>query len=163
MIAQQYQHSFQTYGRARTFSGGPHVEGAGHRPHLRNEKQIWPFFIAKCIATATVSLPQRNRNLFPRKNRCVQFERANESQTSTANHRRETVHLARRPSPSLASSSENRPPPPPSIFYKKNRSPRPPPRTPPPSPPPRNREKEKISETSTKKRERHINIDFLLW
>ena len=50
-------------------------------------------FIAKRIATATVSLPQRNRNLFSRKNRCVQFDRVNESQTSTANHRRETVHL----------------------------------------------------------------------
>ena len=62
--------------------------------NFRSEKQIWPFFIAKCIATATVSLPQRNRNLFPRKNRCVQFDRVNESQTSTANHRRETVHLA---------------------------------------------------------------------
>ena len=52
-----------------------------------------PFFIAKCIATATISLPQRNRNLFPRKNRCVQFDRVNESQTLTANHRREAVHL----------------------------------------------------------------------
>ena len=52
------------------------------------------FLIAKCIATATVSFPQRNRNLFPRKNRCVQFDRVNESQASTANHRRETVHLA---------------------------------------------------------------------
>ena len=61
--------------------------------NFRSDKQIWPFFIAKCIATATVSLPQRNRNLFPRKNRCVQFDRVNESQTSTANHRRETVHL----------------------------------------------------------------------
>ena len=50
-------------------------------------------FIAKCIARTSVSLPQRNRNLFPRKNRCVQFDRVNESQTSTANHRRETVHL----------------------------------------------------------------------
>ena len=55
-----------------------------------------PFFIAKCIAAATVSLPQRNRNLFPRKNRCVQFDRANESQTLTANHRREKVHLGAR-------------------------------------------------------------------
>ena len=61
--------------------------------NFRSEKQIWPFFIAKCIATATVSLPQRNRNLFPRKNRFTQFDRINESQTSTANHRRETVHL----------------------------------------------------------------------
>ena len=26
-----------------------------------SEKQIWPFFIAKCIATATVSSPQKNR------------------------------------------------------------------------------------------------------
>ena len=51
------------------------------------------FLIAKCIATATVSFPQRNRNLFPRKNRCVQFDRVNESQTLTANHRREMVHL----------------------------------------------------------------------
>ena len=51
------------------------------------------FFIAKCIATATVSLPQRNRNLFPRKNRCVQFDRVNESQASTANRLQETVHL----------------------------------------------------------------------
>ena len=50
-------------------------------------------FIAKCIATATVPLPQRNRNLFPRKSRCVQFDRVNKSQTLTANHRRETVHL----------------------------------------------------------------------
>ena len=37
--------------------------------HKRDRKeflqQISPFFIAKCIATATVSLPQRNRNLFP--------------------------------------------------------------------------------------------------
>ena len=63
--------------------------------NFRNEKQIWPFFIAKCIATATVSLPQRNRNLFPRKNRCVEFDCVNESQASTANHRRETVHLAK--------------------------------------------------------------------
>ena len=61
--------------------------------NFHSEKQIRPFFIAKRIATATVSLPQRNRNLFPRKNRCVQFDRVNESQTSTANHRRETVHL----------------------------------------------------------------------
>ena len=61
--------------------------------NFRSEKQIWPFFIAKCIATATVSLPQRNRNLFPRKNRCVQFHRVNESQNSTANHRQQTVHL----------------------------------------------------------------------
>ena len=61
--------------------------------NFRSEKQIWPPFIAKCIAAATVSLPQRNRNLFPRKNRCVQFDRVNESQTSTANHRLETVHL----------------------------------------------------------------------
>ena len=61
--------------------------------NFSSEKQIWPFFIAKCIATATESLPQRNRNLFPRKNRWVQFDRVNESQTSTANHRRETVHL----------------------------------------------------------------------
>ena len=50
-------------------------------------------FHRKGIATAIVSLPQRNRNLFPRKNRCVQFDRIGESQTSTANHRRETVHL----------------------------------------------------------------------
>ena len=41
--------------------------------NFRSERQIWPFFIAKCIATATASLPQRNRNLFPRKSRCVQF------------------------------------------------------------------------------------------
>ena len=61
--------------------------------NFRSEKRIWPFFIAKSIATTTVSLPQRNRNLFPRKNRCVQFDRVNESQTSTANHRRETVHI----------------------------------------------------------------------
>ena len=59
----------------------------------QREAKILPFFIAKCIATATVSLPQRNRNLFPRKNRSVQFDRVNESQTLTANHRRETVHL----------------------------------------------------------------------
>ena len=55
--------------------------------------RVWPFFIAKRIATATVSLPQRNRNLFPRKNRCVQFDCVNESQTSTANHRQETGAL----------------------------------------------------------------------
>ena len=61
--------------------------------NFRSEKQIWPFCIAKCIATATVSLPQRNRIRFPRKNRCVQFDCVNESQTLTANHRRETVHL----------------------------------------------------------------------
>ena len=64
--------------------------------NFRSKKQIWPFFIAKCIATATVSLPQRNRNLFPSKNRCVQFDRVNESQASTANHRQETVHLGLR-------------------------------------------------------------------
>ena len=40
---------------------------------LQREANL-PFFIAKCIATVTVSLPQRNRNLFPRKNRCVQFD-----------------------------------------------------------------------------------------
>ena len=45
------------------------------------------------MATANVSLPQRDRNLFPRKNRCVQFDCVNESQASIANHRRETVHL----------------------------------------------------------------------
>ena len=56
-------------------------------------KQIWPFFIVKCIATATVSLPRRNRNLFPRKNRCVQFDRVNKLQALIANHRRETVQL----------------------------------------------------------------------
>ena len=50
-------------------------------------------FHRKCIATATASLPQRNRNLFPRKNRCVEFDRVNGSQASTANHRRGTVHL----------------------------------------------------------------------
>ena len=61
--------------------------------NFRSEKQIWPFFIAKRIATATLSVPQRNRNLFPRKNRCVQFDLVNESQASTANHRWETVHL----------------------------------------------------------------------
>ena len=55
---------------------------------FHSEKQIWSFFKG-----ATVSLPQRNRNLFPRKNRCVQFDRVNESQASTASHRRETVHL----------------------------------------------------------------------
>ena len=32
--------------------------------NLRNEKQIYPFFIAKRIATATVSLPQQNRLLY---------------------------------------------------------------------------------------------------
>ena len=35
-----------------------------------------------------------NRNLFPRKNRCVEFDDVNEWQTSTANHRWETVHIA---------------------------------------------------------------------
>ena len=60
---------------------------------FRSEKQIRPFFIAKCIATATVSPLQRNRNLFPWKSRCVQFDRAKESHASTANHRRETVRL----------------------------------------------------------------------
>ena len=33
----------------------------------------------------------RNRNLFPRKNRCVQFDCVNESQNSTANHRRQML------------------------------------------------------------------------
>ena len=51
------------------------------------QREIWPFFITKCIATATTSLPQRNRNLFSRKNRCVQFDRVNKSQASSANSR----------------------------------------------------------------------------
>ena len=32
--------------------------------------------------------------VFPRKNRCVQFDCGNESQASTASHRRDMVHLA---------------------------------------------------------------------
>ena len=36
--------------------GGTTRRWLGSSPHFRSEKQIWPFFIAKCIATATVSL-----------------------------------------------------------------------------------------------------------
>ena len=81
--------------------------------HLGPPTVLWPFLnhgIATAIASDflnrkrnrkespqreanSVSLPQRNRNLLPRKNRCVQFDRVDESQTLTANHRRETVHL----------------------------------------------------------------------
>ena len=79
-----------------------------------SEKQIWPFFIAKRITTATASLPPKNRilesgqvcglhlQLFNvggltmklSKIAAYSFDRSNESQTSTANVRRETVHLA---------------------------------------------------------------------
>ena len=79
--------------------------------NFRSEKQMWPFFIAKRIATAIVSLLRKNcilesgqvcghrLQLFnvggltvkPSK---IAAHRVNQSQTSTANHRRETVHLA---------------------------------------------------------------------
>ena len=60
------------------------------------------FWTAGEIARNFHSKTPRNRNRIvaaeksqpiPRKNRCVQFDRVNESQASTANHRRETVHL----------------------------------------------------------------------
>ena len=65
--------------------------------NFHNEKQIWIYFIAICIATATVSLP--HLQLFnvvglttePSKKEVTvySFDRVNESQT--ANHRQETV------------------------------------------------------------------------
>ena len=81
--------------------------------NFRNEKQLWPFFIAKRIATATVSLPQNKRllesgqasghhlQLFnvggltmkPTKIAAYSFDHVKESLTSTANHRRESVLL----------------------------------------------------------------------
>ena len=91
---------------------------------FRSEKQIWPFFIAERIATATVSLLQKNRLLEsgqslwaplamlalqwnPQKIAAYSFDRVNESQTSTANHRRETVHLAPSVRQPLFETSEN--------------------------------------------------------
>ena len=71
--------------------------------NFRSEKQIWssqnasqppPYRYHREIAT--VSLPQRNCDLFPGKNRCVQFDIVNKSQTLTANHLREMVHLVGR-------------------------------------------------------------------
>ena len=85
--------------------------------NFRNEKQIWPFFVAKRIAAATVSLPTKKKqrlleseqacghhlqlfnvgglSMKPSKIAAYNFDRVSQSQTSTANrHRRETVHLA---------------------------------------------------------------------
>ena len=65
MIAQQYQHSFQTHGRARTFSGGPHVKGAGHRPPcscLGNHYDFWgPRWASQSQNSLQFRCAQRNR------------------------------------------------------------------------------------------------------
>ena len=51
MSAQPNQYTCQTHSSARTFSGGPHVEGAGHRP--------------PCLLCPRLGIPEsenRNRN-----------------------------------------------------------------------------------------------------
>ena len=82
MIAQQYQHSFQTHGRARTFPGGPTWRGLGTAPRGTLGA---PNIAAPLRLKIAIAMAEKSRHLFTAVSqaqggcRCLRFSHFSEN------------------------------------------------------------------------------------